>query len=213
MSAAGDAWVQAVTALGGERGAALAGASDLDRRYAEPHRHHHTVLHVNTVVRDVLDLAGALDLDPDERRVLMLAACAHDVIYDVVPGQDEENSAAWARAHLNAAGIDGAVSDRVEVLVLSTKDHRVVDGDLAMAVLHDADIAVLGAPPEVYDRYASHIRAEFSQVPDEVWRFGRTHVLQSLMSSDPMFVTAVGRDRWESQARANLSRELAAFMA
>jgi predicted metal-dependent HD superfamily phosphohydrolase len=44
-----------------------------------------------------------------------------------------------------------------------------------------------------------------------VWRFGRTHVLQSLMSSEPLFVTAIGRDRWEAQARANMNRELAGF--
>jgi predicted metal-dependent HD superfamily phosphohydrolase len=211
VSAAGDAWVQAVTALGGDRGAALAGASDLDHRYAEKHRRHHTVLHVNTVVRDVLDLASTLELDADDRRVLMLAACAHDVVYDVKPGDDEDASAAWARGHLTAAGVDAKIADRVETLVLSTKDHCVVAGDRAMAVLHDADMAVLGAPPEVYDRYALNIREEFVLVPDEVWRFGRTHVLQSLMSSEPLFVTAIGRDRWETQARANMNRELAGF--
>lgn len=211
MSAAGDAWVQAVTALGGDRGAALAGASDLDRRYAERHRRHHTVLHVNTVVRDVLDLAGGTELDADERRVLMLAACAHDVVYDVKPGDDEQASADWARTHLEAAGLDATIVDRVEALVLSTGDHVISPDDLAMAVLHDADMAILGAPPEVYERYARNIREEFELVPDEVWRFGRTHVLQSLMSSDPMFVTAAGRERWEDQARANMTRELAGF--
>jgi predicted metal-dependent HD superfamily phosphohydrolase len=78
-------------------------------------------------------------------------------------------------------------------------------------VLVDADLSILGAPAEVYDRYAAAVRAEYAHVPADAWRAGRSAVLRSFLDRPAIFHTAAGRGRWEEAARANLGRERAAL--
>ncbi|QFZ17048.1 HD domain-containing protein [Saccharothrix syringae] len=191
-------WHDAVRALGGDHG-----PGDLADRYAEPHRGYHNADHVLAVVRDVTALAA--DRTGGERAVLVLAALAHDVVYDGRPGEDERRSAEWARARL--AGLPQA--DRVAELVLATTDH--VSDDRLARLLLDADLAVLGSAPEDYERYRRAVRAEYAHVTDEAWRVGRGAVLRSLLDRDPLYATAGARARWEARARHNLAAELSSL--
>src|SRR6185295_12081371 len=70
-------WDDAVRTLGG-----APGATDLMERYAEPHRAYHNTFHVASVVRDSGTLAATFAFTGEERAILTLAACAHDVIYE-----------------------------------------------------------------------------------------------------------------------------------
>ena len=98
---------------------------------------------------------------------------------------------------------------RVEQLVLTTLTHQIDPEDRVAAVLADADLAILGAPPAGYDRYAAAVRAEFAALPDELWTAGRRHVLEQLLAAPRLYMTSAGHTRWERAARANLGRELA----
>jgi predicted metal-dependent HD superfamily phosphohydrolase len=109
-------WDDAVRALGG-----TPDSGDLVERYAEPHRSYHNTFHVACVVRDSSELADVFAFSVEERAILALAACAHDVIYDGKPGDDERASAAWARERL--AGLEEEHIARVESLVLATITH------------------------------------------------------------------------------------------
>lgn len=208
MSGAAGAWVQATTFLGGNPNVAAATAVELVERYGEPHRHYHTTTHVEAVLRDAAQLARELDLTERERAVLALAACAHDVVYNTQPGMDEEASARWAHDHLLRAGLPGDAVERVAQLVLLTLDHKVNEDDVVGAALLDADLAILGTPRDVYDRYTAAVRGEFAAVPDDLWRLGRAHVLRSLQARPQLYLTAPARERWETAAQANLAREL-----
>ncbi|GLZ30813.1 hypothetical protein Lesp02_30020 [Lentzea sp. NBRC 105346] len=177
------------------------GADELEQRYAEPHRKYHNADHVNAVLRDVTLLVEDLGLGIVDFAVLVLAACAHDVIYDGKPGDDERASAAWAREHVPAWA-----ADRVEHIVLATITHSSED-PVAQAFL-DADLAILAADRDEYDRYASAVREEYSMYDDEAWRTGRGNVLRRLLARDPIYQTEAARTRWEQRARANLEREL-----
>ncbi|RKT52881.1 putative metal-dependent HD superfamily phosphohydrolase [Saccharothrix australiensis] len=191
-------WDEAVRVLGGRPGT----AGDLVDRYAEGHRRYHDARHVLAVVRHVTDLAA--HRADQERAVLVLAALAHDVVYDGEPGEDERRSAAWVGERLAAAGVDGR---RVAALVLATADHRAADE--LTGLLLDADLAVLAAEPDDYERYRLAVRAEYAHVPEDAWRVGRGRVLRGLLERDPLYVTPRARDRWESRAKANLAAELA----
>ncbi|MBW4720642.1 HD domain-containing protein [Saccharothrix obliqua] len=195
-----ELWDSAVVALGGRPGT----AGDLAARYGEPHRRYHGTRHVLAVARDVVALAD--DVTERERAVLVLAALAHDVVYDGEPGHDERASAAWAAERLAAAGVDAA---EVVRLVLATVDHEA--GDRLAALLTDADLGVLGSAPADYGWYRAAVRAEYAHVPDDAWRDGRSRVLRSLLERDPLYATAAARDRWEVRARANLAAELASL--
>ncbi|MCC8244008.1 HD domain-containing protein [Saccharothrix luteola] len=191
-------WHDAVRVLGGAHG-----PGDLAERYAEPHRGYHNAEHVLAVVRDVNALA--VDHTARERAVLTLAALAHDVIYDGVPGEDERRSAEWARERLT--GLPEA--DAVAELVLATADHA--SDDPLTCLLLDADLAVLGSDPATYERYRTAVRAEYAHVPDDAWRVGRAGVLHALARRDPLYVTPHARARWEVRAKANLAGELSSL--
>jgi predicted metal-dependent HD superfamily phosphohydrolase len=203
------AWLAAVQQLGGVSGPATDAAAELVRRYAEPHRRYHTTAHVEAVVRDASWLAGELGLGADDRALVVLGACAHDVVYDARPGVDERASAEWARRQLAASGVASAAIERVVRLVLATAEHAADDGDLAAAVLLDADLAILGAEPGEYARYAAAVRQEYASATDDEWRVGRGRVLASLLERDPLFRTAPAQARWAAGAQRNMTGELA----
>jgi predicted metal-dependent HD superfamily phosphohydrolase len=190
-------WDQAIAQLGGR----LTSASDeLVRRYAEPHRKYHNAAHVDAVLRDARLLS---DVDDP---VLVLAVCAHDVVYDAKPGEDERASAAWVRAALTEAGVGEDVVARVESLVLATITHS--SEDPVAWILLDADLAILAAPVDVYSVYVAGVREEYSKYPDEMWRQGRAQVLKSLLDRKNLYQTEKARALWDTAARANLRREL-----
>ena len=193
------AWRAAVSALGGRPV-----DTDVVARYREPHRRYHDLRHVRAVVRDAVTL---VPLTEREEAELILAACAHDVVYDAVPGTDEQRSADWAREWLARSDLD-SVADRVAGLVLATVKHTADPADAVACALLDADLAILGSSPASYDAYTVAVRQEYSAVTDDAWRTGRSRVLSSLLDRDHLFLTEAGRRRWETAARRNLAREL-----
>jgi predicted metal-dependent HD superfamily phosphohydrolase len=202
------AWTGAVCLLGGSREVAAAAAADLGARYAEPHRRYHDNVHVQAVLRDAAVLAGELRLPAEDRALLTIAAGAHDVVYDGHPGDDERRSASWARDWLTRAGVGEAHVARVAELVLVTMAHSASPGDLTACALLDADLAVLGADPQAYDRYRLAVREEYAVLDERAWRVGRTAVMSGLLAREPLYSTGAARRRWEATARANIAREL-----
>lgn len=200
------------------RDAALAaGATDaagVDRAGArllagwrEPHRRYHTVDHLRAVL-DVVDAYADSARRPD---LVRLAAWCHDVVHDPRAGGDtnERASAELGDTLLTAAGLPAAAVTEVRRLVLLTADHAVGPDDPDGALLCDADLAVLAAPADGYDRYAAAIRREYAHVPEPDFRAGRAAVLRHLLGLPALYRLPEPHARWEDAARANLSRELA----
>jgi predicted metal-dependent HD superfamily phosphohydrolase len=188
-------WDDAVARLGGRPT-----VHDLERRYAEPHRKYHNAAHIVAVLRDVRLLS------PEPDPVLVLAICAHDVVYDARPGEDERASAAWARDRLTSSGVAEKHIARVESLVLATISHE-SDDPLAQVLL-DADLAILAAAQDVYDLYTRCVREEYASYADAVWRDGRAKVLKSLLDRKNLYQTHRGQELWDTRARINIRREL-----
>lgn len=177
---------------------------DLLRRWSEPHRRYHDVRHLTAV----LDAVDALAGEADDARAVRLAAWFHDAVYTGRPGADERDSAVLADSASRAAGLGDALVAEVVRLVELTEGHDPAPGDRNGAVLCDADLAVLGGDPAEYAGYAAAVREEYSHVPEEEFRRGRTAVLEGLLARRPLFSTATARDRWEERARHNLETEL-----
>lgn len=193
-------------------------------RHREPHRRYHGLRHVVWVVRHVTDLARhepVADLD-----AVVVAACYHDVVYRPAPG-DEAASADLARRELGelrepATGVAWSPErvERVAEMILATEHLADDDRDDPdgpddpddpgpdTAVLLDADLAVLGAPPNAYQAYVNGVRAEYSSVGPEAWRTGRRAVLEAFLARPAIYRTPDAVERWEARARANLAAEL-----
>jgi predicted metal-dependent HD superfamily phosphohydrolase len=208
------AWVAAVERLGGNAGAAARTSAELERRYQEPHRHYHTNDHIRSVLVDADDLAEQVNLPGPDRAMLTLAVCAHDAVYDGLPGEDERASAAWVRLQLEECELPSSHRERVAAAVLATAthSHSQQEHDAVVELLLDADLAILGAPAHAYDRYVAEVRLEYSSLDDTAWRRGRARVLENLAGRESLFFTSAARARWESAARANLERELRSLM-
>ncbi|MGI8677673.1 MAG: HD domain-containing protein [Jatrophihabitans sp.] len=208
MSILGAAWIAAVARLGGDAGAATVSADELDRRYGEPRRVYHNAAHVEAMLRDTAQLAPAAGLDTASAALVTLAVCAHDVVYDGRPGEDERASAAWARDRLTTLGLPAGYAERVDALVQSTADHASDPHDVARSVLNDADLAILAAPPEEYRAYTEAVRREYRELDDAQWTPGRSAALSSLLRMPRLYVTEIAHARWEDAARANVQAEL-----
>jgi predicted metal-dependent HD superfamily phosphohydrolase len=185
------------------RGPETIGA-DLLRRYAEPHRRYHTTEHLTAV----LDRVDELLAEADDAEAVRLAAWFHDAIYDPARDDNEERSAVLAERMLAESDLPAGTVAEVARLVRLTTTHDPAEGDHNGAVLCDADLAILAAPPDGYAAYAAAVREEYAAVPDEVFREGRADVLRSLLELPALFRTASGRERWEEAARHNLRTEL-----
>jgi predicted metal-dependent HD superfamily phosphohydrolase len=192
-----DQWCRLVPA-GADLGEAL-----LDR-WSEPHRRYHTLEHLAAVLA-VADRYPDLAADADAVR---LACWYHDAVYDPRAADNEERSAVLAEAELPAAGAPADRVAEVARLVRLTAGHDVDGDDTNGSLLADADLAILAATPDEYDRYAAAVRAEYAHVPDEAFRAGRAAVLRRLTDLPVLYRTVPQRADWEAQARANIDREL-----
>jgi predicted metal-dependent HD superfamily phosphohydrolase len=192
------------------------GLDELRRRYAEAHRRYHTGEHVTEV------LAEAGRLLPHEptadREAVELAAWYHDAIYDVRAGggASEDASARLAVAELRAAGRPDALGHEVARLIRLTAGHTVDPADRSGAVLVDADLWILAAPADRYDRYVADVRAEYGHVDDATWRTGRGQVLDRFLAAaeaGELYAAGDAEDRAarRDRARENLTRERSAL--
>ena len=197
--------------VGFESWALLAGDSPTSRTewaavvgaWSEPHRRYHDLAHLAAVLGLVGELAGTAD-DPDAVR---LAAWYHDIAYDPERTDNEEVSAARARAGLRGLVPDARI-DEVERLVLLTAGHDPEPDDANGAVLCDADLAVLAGPPDAYAAYASAVREEYGHLSDEEFTAGRIAVLEHLLALPALYRTPEAAGQWADRAAANLTVEL-----
>lgn len=101
----------------------------------------------------------------------------------------------------------------IERMILATRDHHTLGAPLSHdeQTMLDIDLAILGAPPDEYARYAKGVREEYvpAVTTVEKFRIGRAEFLRKLLARDHLFLTPEGRSRWEPRARDNVERELA----
>ncbi len=175
---------------------------ELRAAYGERHRHYHTAQHISeclTVFDDVTEQVA----DPES---VEFAIWLHDFVYRVRRNDNEEASAAVARAWLHDCG-DAARAEEVTRLVKATKhDGRPGTGDEAL--LLDIDLNVLGARRARYDEYEAQVRREYRWVPGPLFRRRRAELLEAFLNRDSIYRTEWFRTRWEQTARDNLARAI-----
>lgn len=187
----------------GTRPDVLAAGRDLLARYDEPHRRYHDRRHLAEVLAalQVLSAGRALPVE------VVAAAWLHDAVHDG-RDDDEVRSAVLAARLLGELGVAPSVVDEVARLVRMTLTHDPGPEDASGALLSDADLAVLGAAPERYARYAADVREEYAHVDDDAFRAGRTAVLRSLLELPRLYATDEARRRWDAAARRNVADEI-----
>ncbi|MCH5716496.1 HD domain-containing protein [Niabella hibiscisoli] len=172
--------------------------------YTQPHRHYHTLTHLNYLITALAEINTQLK-KPD---AVLLAAYYHDVIYDPLRSDNEEQSSVLARERLAQAGVPDCITQQTIVCIMATRSHVLTESSDAN-YFTDADLSVLGQAPGVYEKYSSDIRKEYGAYPDVVYQPARRQVLSAFLQMPQIFKTGFFCQKYEAQARLNIAAEIA----
>jgi predicted metal-dependent HD superfamily phosphohydrolase len=181
----------------------------LETIYAEPHRHYHTLAHIEALRRH-LARWHSLAIDA---RLIDAAIWFHDAIYDTRRVDNEARAAQLARDELAALGWPMADAERVAALVLATQHHDAPRDDADAWLFLDLDLSVLAQRADRYDAYRHAIRHEYDWVPEARYAQGRANVLERFAQRDAIYRTPALHAAWEQRARRNLAAELGSLTA
>lgn len=171
--------------------------------YSEPTRFYHNLAHVTNCL-DELHMARHLVRNPEQ---IEMAIWYHDAIYDTKAKDSEEQSAELARSVCLGASLPTEFASEVRELILATK-HNGVPNSIDAKLLVDADLSILGKPGKVFDTYEENIRKEYSWVPEDQFKQGRSTILQMFLNRPSLYTTDLFKRKYESQAIINLKRSI-----
>ncbi|MDR2377848.1 MAG: hypothetical protein LBD70_00260 [Bifidobacteriaceae bacterium] len=186
--------------------------SKLLERWANPARRFHGIGHLIMVLEKTDELAQEASCPC----LVRLAGFYHGAILDA--GSGSRARQAWSEDHALSADLAGAQMRHLElqeakasrvrdlIVNLGARPAQIRDPDLA--VLCDAERAILAADPRVYRAYADALRAECGDEPAEAVLQARIAVLRNWLGKDRLFATAATA-AWEDAARNNIEAELA----
>ncbi len=197
-------WLALMASLGVGEATAVALYADLAAHYEADGRYYHNLSHIQSMLQTIQSMpAGEYD-----ETAVQLAVWFHDVIYDPQKGDNEAQSAAYARQVL-APLLAPALVAEVERLILLTVTHDTAVTDANGRVLLDADLATLGSNPAAYDQCGAAIRREYAWAPEEIYRRERAKLLTRFLQKERIFNCDAFWEQLEERARQNLRRELA----
>jgi len=75
-------------------------------------------------------------------------------------------------------------------------------------IIKDIDLAILGFPEDKYLKYTQDVRKEYSHVSDELFKHGRTDILNKFLAMSQIYQTDLIKERFEYQARKNIKAEI-----
>jgi predicted metal-dependent HD superfamily phosphohydrolase len=198
-----EAITDAVQRYGGDRAVADALWQEAMRHYQSRGRTYHTLAHLEQVYRVLIPVQDRID-DWDS---VLFAILYHDYIYDVHRHDNEEKSADFARERLARLNFPPERIALCADMIVATKGHMAADVS-DINYFTDADLCILGADGPAYSGYAIAVRQEYSIYPDMLYRPGRRKILERFLKMDCLFKTVEFYERYETQARINLAREL-----
>lgn len=181
----------------------------LKGRYDEPWRHYHNFEHP----QELFDTIEHYKDQIEHPRILGWVALYHDAVYEPTADHkiNEERSAQLAESMLPTV-LGTADVDKVAAYIRATAEHQISQNDSDLNFFLDADLTILGAAPDRYDRYAAAVRAEYAHVPDEFYVPARIGILGGLAAragNGTLYGIDNLREKYELQAHENIAREKA----
>jgi predicted metal-dependent HD superfamily phosphohydrolase len=172
-------------------------------KYSEKHRAYHNLSHIKALLAPIFKMEFE---DRDE--AVELAIWFHDAIYDPKSSTNEVESARLAVEKLSELNYPKAKIERVEKMILATEKHDASGLDEDGKMFLDLDLGILGADVELYKKYSKAIRAEYSFVPEDLYREKRREILERFLQRKSIYYTVEMRESHEKAARANIANEI-----
>ncbi len=173
--------------------------------YNSNDRFYHDIRHISSCLSE-FDSCFNLTTNP---HLLELVIWYHDVIYDPKSHDNEEKSAELLTDLLVKNGVSRAVISQAHDLILLTK-HRDIDVPQSIEgkLLLDIDLSILGQQPDVFSEYEENIRREYSFIDDVTFLSRRKKFMSRFLQRPFIFHSDFFRNKYEVQARKNLSHLL-----
>lgn len=178
----------------------------LKTMYSEPQRFYHNMNHLKSCLTELSSVQELVQ----QHDLVEFAIWYHDVIYDTKAKDNEEQSAQLAYDVCLDAKLPHDFANGTKDLILATK-HDAVPQGIDARLLIDVDLSILGIPTLEFDEYEQNIRREYSWVPEDQFRQGRSQILQMFLDRDSIYLTDIFKGKYESQARENLQRSIDAL--
>ena len=171
------------------------------QHYREPHRHYHTLEHIEHCLLQFDDCADLLEVAD----AVELAVWFHDVIL-VAGAADNEQRSAELYLQLTESRQAEPLRQLVYRLIMATlHDGQSLD-DPDAAYMVDIDLSSFGLDWDGFLRDSANIRAENPQVCDADYQLRQTGFQRSLLARPRFFLSNFFFERYEQQARDNLAR-------
>jgi predicted metal-dependent HD superfamily phosphohydrolase len=173
------------------------------KAYSAASRYYHSLSHLQSVYNHLIPVKSYIE-DWD---VLMLTLFYHDYVYNPLSQNNELKSAKYAVKVLRRTSMHPERINRCCFQITATKTHNLTkDNDANF--FNDADLSVLGSTHDIYSEYLANIRKEYWMYPNMVYKAGRRKVVSHFLSMSKIYKTPHFQDRFETEARINLEREL-----
>lgn len=173
---------------------------DLLAAYSEPHRHYHTLEHIQHLFEELDNCENVSD-------EMLWAVWYHDIVYQPGAKNNEKRSADIADAELRDFGLSSLRIDKTKSLIIATQTHQ-SNEDIETQLFLDADMAILGSEPTTYFNYREAIRKEHANIPRLLFNRGRRKFLKSILKQKTIFLTPHFKNKYEENARSNIEHEL-----
>jgi predicted metal-dependent HD superfamily phosphohydrolase len=178
--------------------------AELIRAYTEKHRHYHSDAHINACLQHFDDVQHLAENSAE----VELALWFHDAIYKPMSSTNELDSANWCAKFLAANNIADDVIRRVHKLIMATcHSAELVGNDERLVV--DIDLAILGAPEDIYQTFETNVRNEYQWVPSFIFKSKRKEILQGFLKREKIYHHAYFYELLEHRARENLAAAIA----
>ena len=177
--------------------------AEIETNYSLPERHYHTLSHLENLYHQ-LDAFRQLIKDRD---TLLFSLFYHDLIYDAARQDNEAASAALAQQRMELIGVPAEMIRKCGEQILATKAHA-ESTDTDTNLFTDADLCILGQDRQAYLSYAAGVRQEYIIYPDTLYNAGRIRVLEHFLAMDSIFKTKAFSQKFEQQARLNITLEI-----
>ncbi|WP_430467251.1 HD domain-containing protein [Winogradskyella ouciana] len=198
-------WVDLVSNYTDKKAIVASLWEDIVNHYSNTNRYYHNLAHIQNMLSQAEDFKSHIE-DYD---VLVFAIWYHDIIYKSTKKDNEVKSALFAKKALKSLNFNEKRIENIENLIISTKKHQIgLDENDDNAYLLDFDLSILGTDWETYQNYTQQIRREYKIYPDFMYKPGRKKVLQHFLERETLYFTEVYQDKFETQARENIIKEL-----
>ena len=177
--------------------------SEINVNYTSPARAYHNLAHLDYIIEKLLPIRSQID----DWQILTFSVAYHDIIYNILKKDNEERSAALASDRMSLLNFPSIRKKKCELQILATKRH-LLSSDPDTNYFTDADPSILGSDNETYLNYTKQIRKEYGLFPDILYKTGRRKILEQFIKMGAIFKTKYFQDRFEDQARINISIEL-----